>query len=193
MEPMSPQMHEYVNHIEMSVNKLDLFIGEILDYSRNERLPLSIEVIDVRALTEEILENLKFSPRFDEIRVDSSGLSEQPVATDRMRLKIVLTNLLSNAIKFQRFDPLEPAHIRIRSTADEKGYTLVVEDNGEGIKYEHQLRIFDMFFRASTTSKGSGLGLYIVKEVMERLGGEVAVHSERGKGSSFSIRIPAPK
>lgn len=67
-----------------------------------------------------------------------------------------------------------------------------VEDNGEGIAREYQERIFEMFYRGSNTSTGSGLGLYITKEAVEKLNGKIELTSEAGKGSTFTIMIPLP-
>jgi signal transduction histidine kinase len=67
---------------------------------------------------------------------------------------------------------------------------IIVKDNGIGISKENQEKIFDMFYRVSENSVGSGLGLYIVKEIVEKLDGKIEVESEPGKGTAFSIHIP---
>jgi signal transduction histidine kinase len=72
----------------------------------------------------------------------------------------------------------------------EENFQLIIEDNGEGIRKDLQEKIFDMFYRASENSKGSGLGLYIVKEMVEKMGGTIKVSSEWGKGSQFIIDLP---
>ena len=72
-----------------------------------------------------------------------------------------------------------------------KTLTIIVEDNGEGIPPQKIEKIFDMFYRASRNSNGSGLGLYIVKEIVNKLGGTIDVESEVNKGTKFIVKIPS--
>jgi signal transduction histidine kinase len=81
-----------------------------------------------------------------------------------------------------------PAYLQIDMSDTETG--IIVKDNGIGISKENQEKIFDMFYRVSENSVGSGLGLYIVKEIVEKLDGKIEVESEPGKGTAFSIHIP---
>ena len=105
-----------------------------------------------------------------------------------MRLKIILNNLLSNAVKFQSPQKSNP-YIRVflRTTAER--YVIEVEDNGEGIKPNFKEKIFEMFFRGTQRSKGSGLGLYIAREAAEKIQGTISVESEYGKGTVFCIEL----
>ncbi|HEX5169266.1 MAG TPA: HAMP domain-containing sensor histidine kinase [Cyclobacteriaceae bacterium] len=190
LEPMNQQLNTYINHIETSVNKLDDFIAEILDYSRSERRAVVYEPVNLKSLCDEVLDDLKFLPGYNKIQIDDGELATEPVVTDQMRLKIILTNLLSNSIKFHRTQIGNSCYIRIKSHLTQEHLVIKVQDNGEGIKPELQDKIFDMFFRASSTSKGSGLGLYIVKETVQRLGGIISVESKYGEGSTFTIKLP---
>lgn len=190
IEPMNDQLSTYVNHIETSVNKLDDFIAEILDYSRSERRAIVYEPVNLKKLCDEVLDDLKFLPGYNKINIDQSELATEPIVSDEMRLKIIFTNLLSNAIKFHKTQLSNSCYIKIKSYLTEQHLVIKVEDNGEGIKPELQEKIFDMFFRASSTSKGSGLGLYIVKETVHRLGGIISVESKYGEGSTFTVRLP---
>jgi signal transduction histidine kinase len=80
--------------------------------------------------------------------------------------------------------------VRIEATTGADGWLVRVADNGKGIPPQHQGRIFDMFYRASDDTKGSGLGLYIVKETVGKMGGDIQVCSTLGAGSTFTIRLP---
>lgn len=179
----------YINNIETSVHKLENFINEILDYSRNERQAVTPEEVDVEDLCREILDNLKFQENFNKIDIDLSGINSRIVFTDKMRLKMILNNLLSNAVKFQQtIAEHQPSiHVRTHQTAD--FYFIDVEDNGEGIPVKIKDNIFDMFFRGTQRSKGSGLGLYIAKEAAEKINGKLTVESEYGKGSVFHLEL----
>jgi signal transduction histidine kinase len=179
----------YFSKIETSVLRLELFIGEVLDYSRNKRMNVSTEPVLLRELFSEIFENLRYIEGFQTIRIDMSGMGVDEVRSDKMRLKIILNNILSNAIKFQKQYPGHEPVIEIFTLAEPDGVKIVIQDNGEGIKGELQDRIFNMFFRASHSAKGSGLGLYIAKEAADKIRGTISVESEYGVGSKFILKI----
>jgi signal transduction histidine kinase len=187
----SPQSaHVYLNQIEKSVFKLDSFINEILDYSRNKRMSISAEEFELKELCQEILDNLKYMDDFASIEVDLNELEQNTIQQDKIRLKIILSNLISNAIRFQKRMPGHKSIIKISSRRDSQNTLIHVEDNGEGIRPELNLKIFEMFFRASDKSKGSGLGLYIAKESAQKIGAKISLKSEYGKGSTFTIEVP---
>jgi signal transduction histidine kinase len=114
-----------------------------------------------------------------------------PFYSDPLRLKILLNNLLSNSIKY-RSQFVQP-FILMQVTVDNDRAVLVFTDNGKGIAKDNINRVFDMFFRASTSSTGSGLGLYIVKEAIQALEGIIVVESELGKGTTFRVELPNSK
>jgi two-component system, sensor histidine kinase len=179
----------YLNRIESSVKKLELFISEILDYSRNKRQEIVVEQIKLKELCSEILENLKYNEDFSRIKVDLTELHNDEILQDKARLRIILNNLLTNAVKFQkRFEGHDP-YIRISSRRSGERVHIEIEDNGEGIRDELQTRIFDMFYRGNENSRGSGLGLYIAKEAAVRINGNISVRSEYGKGSTFIVEL----
>jgi signal transduction histidine kinase len=179
----------YFSKIETSVLRLELFIGEVLDYSRNKRLNVSTELIQLRELFSEIFENLRYIEGFQAIRIDMSGIGVNEIRSDKMRLRIILNNILSNAIKFQKQYPGHEPVIQIFTIAEREGVKIVIQDNGEGIQEELQAKIFNMFFRASQSTKGSGLGLYIAKEAADKIRGTISVESEYGIGSKFILKI----
>lgn len=180
----------YLNEIEKSVLKLDSFIAEILDYSRNKRQQVVAEQIELRKLCEEILENLHYLDNYNKIKVDLNALDQGILQQDKIRLKIILSNLISNAIKFQKREPGHQPVIKISSKRLSERTLIQVEDNGEGIKPELSPKIFEMFFRASDRVSGSGLGLYIAKESASKIGATISHQSEYGKGSVFTVELP---
>jgi signal transduction histidine kinase len=109
--------------------------------------------------------------------------------TDVFRLSVIVNNLISNAVKYQKPDEERP-NIKITMDVDKHEAVIRIEDNGQGIKDEHLSNIFKMFFRSNSTVTGLGIGLYIVKEALTRIGGEINVQSTFGVGSSFSLRVP---
>jgi signal transduction histidine kinase len=111
--------------------------------------------------------------------------------SDSTRVKRVLTNLIENAFKFHRAN-LDNPYILIKAsrTAGHGHVQVHVEDNGYGISSENQQRIFEMFYQATENPNGSGLGLFIVKEILQKLGGQIKVESKPGVGSTFIFSLP---
>ena len=177
--------------LKNSVKKLDGFIMDILDYSRNARLEMHLQEIHFDEMLTDIFGNLRFMCTDDAKEVDirlaiRNGI---PFYSDRSRLGIILNNLISNSIRYKNPEVADP-FVEIRVEVSETGADILVRDNGIGIAEENQGKIFNMFFRVSNKSAGSGLGLYIVKETVEKLNGVIGLHSESGKGTEFSIRLP---
>ena len=119
--------------------------------------------------------------------ITPAGLSE--FHTDLARLKIVLNNLIGNAVKYHNLRQEDP-YIRISAINQSDQLHINITDNGQGIAPEIQERVFEMFYRGHEKSKGSGLGLYIAREMILKLNGDIRLVSEKGAGSSFTIILP---
>ena len=179
----------YFEMIVNSMQKLDSFIKDITDFSRNARMQVEFDEIDFNELVESIFEELQYMQGSDlEKRINIENV--EVFVSDPRRLKMIFNNLISNAIRYQSEENGTP-YVAMDITTDEKGAHIVIHDNGLGIRDEYLARIFDMFFRASETSQGSGLGLYIVKEAVEKLGGSISVDSKQGEGTRFEINLPS--
>jgi len=98
-------------------------------------------------------------------------------------------NLISNAIKYHTLEKDNP-FLKITIRTSETGAIIEIEDNGSGIEASYHQKIFEMFFRASEKSFGSGLGLYIVKQVVDRLNGKIELKSALNQGTLFKIALP---
>lgn len=181
---------EHLMMLKASIKKLDLSIQDILDYSRNSRLEISKERINLKELLSDITDNLKCQTESkSKVRINVEMDESRPLISDKNRLNIILNNLISNAITYQdpaKKDPLVDIKVDMSDTET----NIVVKDNGIGISKDLQEKIFDMFFRGSENSDGSGLGLYIVKESVEKLNGTIKVNSVPGVGSEFRVLIP---
>jgi signal transduction histidine kinase len=184
-------IREYLEMMRTSINRMDAFINEITDYARNARTEVNIERLDIEQLIRECFQNLYHLPRAASIRKEIAVQLTEPVRSDGRRLRIVLNNLISNAIQYHNPYQSFP-FIRVEVAAEDGLYVIRISDNGKGISPEHQGRIFNMFYRASDETKGSGLGLYIVKETVEKMGGTIKVSSGVGSGSTFTIKLPVP-
>ena len=183
------EINECLRLMKSRINRLDDFIEDILDYSRNLRLDKKQREINLYYFIEEIIKNHDFGDNFEKLDIRLSLSSDFEVISDPLRLKVILKNLLSNAFKFSNLRNESP-WLRISALRVDGNFQLIIEDNGEGIRGELKDKIFDMFYRASEKSKGSGLGLYIVKEMVDKLNGSIKVNSVYGEGSQFIIELP---
>ncbi len=188
-ESLSGDAREYLRMMRTSIGRMDAFISEITDYSRNARTEVLTEPLDVGQLARDCFNDLHHLPGATSIQKEVSAPPPGTLHGDGHRLKIVLNNLIANAILYHA--PWQPApFVRVEVTAEAGCWLVRVADNGKGISPQHQGRIFDMFYRASDDTKGSGLGLYIVKETVAKMGGDIEVSSAVGAGSTFTIRLP---
>jgi PAS domain S-box-containing protein len=189
-ETTDPAVLEDYRSIKKSVKKLDGFIQDILDYSRNSRLEIKKEKINFTEVLNDVTSNLKFMSQAKgnvDIRMNIQNGAD--FYTDKNRICIILNNLVSNAIRY--YNPLtNNSFVEISVIPDELNAQIIVRDNGIGIDKKYHERIFDMFYRVSKRSVGSGLGLYIVKETIARLNGSLEFESEPGIGTTFHVIIP---
>ena len=179
----------YLDMILKSAIQQDHFIKEILDQSRNSRLEVIREEILFRPLIDETFNQLKFATNAGQpvervIKINQ----DQPFFSDRWRLKVILNNIISNAIRYRNGrDPVIKVNVDITAFAA----SVAIEDNGKGIEKDHLPNIYKMFYRATDDGAGSGLGLYIVKEAIEKLNGHINIESEVGRGTTVKLQIPA--
>ena len=179
----------YLEMIESSIFKLDHTLKDIIDYSRNERQQIDIDRIDLRVMIDQSFGRLKYLPGQEHLSRHIEVIGIAPFYSNTYRLSVIFDNLLSNAIKFQDSGKTAPV-ISIRANIDPGTATIVIEDNGVGIPRELQEMIFTMFFRANEKSDGSGLGLYIAREMITKLKGEITLSSQPGLGTRFELSIP---
>jgi signal transduction histidine kinase len=178
----------YFDMINGSALQLDNFIMEILDQSRNARLDIKREKIAFQDLIDETFEQLKFaSANGKPVEKIVQIKQKKAFYSDPWRMKVVLNNIISNAIRYRNGkDPVIKVDVSV-----EKGIVkLIIEDNGRGISEEHLDKVYEMFYRATDDGAGSGLGLYIVKETIDKLNGEIRIESEEGKGTKVILEIP---
>jgi two-component system sensor histidine kinase/response regulator len=180
---------EYFQIIENSVLKLDKYIRNIIDYYQNSRSDEAAEDIDFKELLNDVLDMLKNQDQV--IKFDTEVIQNGKFICDTFRLRVILSNVISNAIKYK--NPAREQHIvSVKITTNEECANIVISDNGIGIHSDHIDNIFKMFYRAQITNnkQGSGIGLFIVKESLDKIGGSISVNSTINEGTSFHIVIP---
>jgi signal transduction histidine kinase len=184
-ERLDPQLVQYHQIIEGRVKRMENLINGILEFSRIGRTSKPVERVDVKELLEEIIDSLSPPKSFHFTIADNMPVLE----TERIYLEQVFTNLISNAIKYH---DRPDGHIEITVKEDDKLYTFCVKDDGPGIEPEYHERIFVMFqtLQERDAFESTGVGLTIVKKIMEEKGGTVWVESKPGEGSTFCFTWP---
>jgi len=186
IELQEEKARTFMNIIEERIKKLDLIISDILNLSRSKKIDVKIEELDLRELIEETTADIRFNKGASSISLNYQAHPSHTFKSDYNQLKIILSNLLTNAVKYHNLDQPNP-FILVTFKRNRHIVEISVEDNGRGISKENVPKIFDMFFRASDDTEGTGLGLYIVKEALNKIKGIIFVDSELGKGSKFRI------
>jgi signal transduction histidine kinase len=183
------EIRSYHKMMETSITKLDETLKEILDYSRNARQDLKLEPINVEQLMAENLKKVQFMPGYQQLEIQQQINNKEALYSDYYRLSVIVHNLVSNAVKYLDATK-QKSCLKITVMVTKSHAEFTFEDNGIGIAKNLLPNIFNMFFRATDTKEGSGLGLYIVKEAIEKLHGTIEVTSAPGEGTTFKFTIP---
>jgi PAS domain S-box-containing protein len=179
----------YLNKIEGRIKKLDEFIKSMLNYARVNRTEVFLERINLREMIESCIQELEYLDNFSSVKTIVEIENENiPFRSDPLRLRIIIGNIISNAYKY--YNPSAKSYLKIQATISPLVVEIGLIDNGIGIKKEYVDKIFDMFYRATEKSQGSGLGMYIVKQAVDRLKGSVKVKSTFSKGTTMKIALP---
>lgn len=180
--------NKYFDLMSRSLNKLDDFIKDIMGYSRNSRAEIRREEIDFDQLIDEAFNGLRYGERYQTIRKKVNIQGKGKLFSDPTRLQIIFNNLVSNACRYSDLTKNE-SFVEINVIHSPDSTQIVVRDNGIGIAPRYMDKIFDMFYRATNTSDGSGIGLYIVREAVHKLGGIINVDSQLGDGTAFHMEL----
>ena len=178
----------YFELIDQCAHKLDQIIMDIIEYSKNKNEDVDHSKFSASSLINEVLEDFKFLDQKDKINIEKD-IQRDIISGDEFRIKIVISNLLLNAIHYADLDKNDP-RVNICIDQDKTNTRITVKDNGLGIESNQFDKIFNMFYRGNDISKGSGLGLYIVKETTDKLNGRIEMKSTLGIGTEFEINIP---
>lgn len=180
---------EYWNLVETCANKLDYYIQKTQQYYKNIKDNSPIEKIDFNVLVNDLINIYALPNRDIQFKIDIQ--QDIPFWSDAFRLEVILGNLISNAIKYQK--TTEPhKQVIINITVNAKEAEITIHDNGVGILQEHMDKIFTQFFKGRI-HYGSGLGLFIAKEALNKIKGDITVSSAYEKGTTFKITIPNAK
>ncbi|MES2829939.1 MAG: hybrid sensor histidine kinase/response regulator [Bacteroidota bacterium] len=189
MEGLYESSGEYWPLIETCSNKLDYYVQKTLQYYKNNKTLTEPTSIDFKSLIPELIDVYSYTDKDTGFHSDIK--QEVPFFGDAFRIEVILGNLISNAIKYQKEDePNKKVDIQVIVSPAEAEIT--ISDNGMGILNEHLEKIFTQFFKIKT-NHGSGLGLFIVKEALNKINGKISVNSNSLDGTTFKITIPNVK
>lgn len=184
------QAAQYIAMLESSAEKLNQIISALTTCARNARQLTENVFINGREMLDELLEDFrKEHPLFTEIEVSVETELKHHFFSDPYRVRVILYNLIKNALDYCDLrKSCRLLSISMRTEPD----TLLIEvfDNGIGIPAAHKDHVFDMFFKATRLSNGVGLGLYITREAVVKLGGTISLFSEYGVGTTVNIALP---
>jgi PAS domain S-box-containing protein len=194
-EELSPTQRKYLDKIEISVNRMLQLVHDFLNISRLELgvLKPNYSPVEVNELAENLLQETNEAAKTKGVKVSYSSSIEQPVACDSELLAQILHNLLTNAI---RYSPPKTGKVVLGTMLRNNHLMISVRDNGIGIPESAKEKIYTRLFRAENAEKvessGTGLGLYLVKKIVESMNGKTWFESEEKKGTTFFVDLPVP-
>lgn len=188
-EKTSRTVEEYLNMIDISAEKLEEALKSFAYFSENMRLvDEPVEIKDFEAFVNEVVKDVSgISNDFLRLKVEVITEQKNAFVTEAHRLRIILSQLLFNAANFQDFTNSN-RRVQINVNVDGRKLVLKVRDNGIGIPAQIKEKIFEMFFRGNAQSRGTGIGLYVVKDAVERLNGTIQVESRPGD-TCFTVNL----
>lgn len=182
------EVNELHGMMRSSIAKLDDTLKDIIEYSRNSRNDIMSDVVDWTHLVEHAFSDVAYLHPSGPIVRTQLQQTDTLFFSDTKRIKVMLNNLLANAVRYR--DKTKELKIYIQIITSDENAVIILKDNGIGIQKDILPNIYTMFYRGTEESQGSGLGLYIVKEIMNKLQGEIVITSEAGEGTTATLTIP---
>lgn len=180
---------EYFSTIKGMVGKLDGYIHQIIDHYKGSHGKEFSDKVNFEVLVKEIIDSIKYHPSAQGVKFKIDIKQDSDFLSNKMNIKTILSNLISNAFKYQREEELNK-FVEVTGTINSNHAEVKVKDNGVGIKEDKKDEVFNMFYRAKQDETGTGLGLFIVSEAIEKLGGKIDLQSSFGKGTEIKLTLP---
>jgi signal transduction histidine kinase len=187
MEIKDEPARGYIEKQYSQIDRLNNIITGLINLTQLNHADLGKQDIEFDKMIDECISSFQGMPNFSNITFRKIVEANIQFQTEWTLLNAIIQNLIENAIKYSR---RQSPFVEIRVQRENGHVILEVEDNGQGIAQEHQVRIFEMFFRATPNASGRGLGLYILKRSVDKLRGTIDIKSEPGAGSTFTVRLP---
>ena len=184
----NPQVMEYFNHYHSSISQLSKVVDDLLTLNQLTNKQETPTDINFRSLVQKCLQNLSGLEGFYKVDFDIRVDLNKPIVLEKRLITTIIHNLLENAVRYADFS--STPKVRVGIWQRQQQLTLEIADNGLGIPDDLQDTIFNMFTKATTQNPGAGLGLFIVKSAIEKLGGTIRLRSKARQGTWFKIYIP---
>ena len=184
-----PKSLEYFQSIKSMVGKLDAKIHQLISDKRKVEEKELLDFIDFNSLVTEIIDSIKFHPNAQSVQFKVNIDKDVKFKSNLIKISAILNNLISNAFKYQKEDELVK-WVMVNIKLIEKEISIVIQDNGKGIKEEETNMVFNKYYRSNNDNKGTGIGLFIVKETIEKLGGKIFLDSKFGEGTKITVTLP---
>jgi signal transduction histidine kinase len=182
----------FLELISCTANKMEHTLDELEHFLENSKRSVGFNLIDFHKLLNVVLDQYDEEINVKNIKIKVHIQQRVPFCSDVARLRIILENLLSNATQFQDVRKKKQT-INVTVVVNDQTSIISVADNGIGISPENHLQIFQLFFRATERSSGTGVGLYVVKEAIEKMKGSICLYSALEKGATFRVILPNQK
>ncbi|CAN5899226.1 hypothetical protein BH11BAC7_BH11BAC7_24770 [soil metagenome] len=179
-----------VDKIEQSASRLDNILLDFIKIMQIKERTTEIQLINFYKLSDNIVQSIKYSTGRDIVDFKVWVEPNLIFHGDEKLIDTILYNLVANAVNYRKQNGEEDPFVYIQIRSFGEGIMMKVMDNGIGIRKDVQSKIFNLFFRGTEDSKGTGLGLYILKNALDKLKGRVILESELNKGSTFSVYLP---
>jgi signal transduction histidine kinase len=183
----------YMQLMQKSINQLLTTVNELIDFKKLDQIAILSKEIDFNILVKEVLESLKNLDFFGKVEFRVQIDQKTIFNGDESIIRSLFQNLIHNAINYGRYNETLLSYIKVTASVKDGIAEILIEDNGIGMTPETKNNIFNMFYRQEHSSSGSGLGLYIVKKGLDKVGGKILVESQVGIGTKFKITLPSLK
>jgi signal transduction histidine kinase len=186
-DPEREKLDYYFSLLERSIDKMNQSINDMISNSKNGRIKVELEDVNLKKVIEDSLQSMRFMKEAELVHFDLF-VEDQNLISDYKILFSIFSNIISNAIRYR--DPQKSSFLKIHTALSPQHVEITFKDNGIGIDEETQEKIFNKFFLGNDHQGGTGLGLYMVKTCLEKIGGSIRVESEIGEGTTFVVQIP---
>lgn len=179
----------YLQMMDKIILQQEFFLHNITDLLKNARTDINPKAVDFEAILYESFAQFNYLSHVKNIDKHISVKGKVRFLSDSIRVKVILHNLISNAIRFQN-ESINNHFVKVSVKVDVDKAEIKIEDNGVGIEAIYLDKIFNIFFRATESHTGNGLGLYITKEMIHKLNGDISIKSEINLGTSVIVTLP---
>jgi signal transduction histidine kinase len=182
------QIRLYTSMMKESLHRQDKFIAEMLAFIKSKHTGVAKQECSLETIVDNVIALNSYKRDGKEVKIYKE-ISLTNIESDALKIQVILNNLVSNSVKYSDFKKPEQ-WVKVRTYKSNARAVIEVQDNGIGIRQKDQERIFDKFYLSGDNTRSTGIGLYLVKDAVTQLDGEIEVKSEPGVSSTFLVSLP---